>query len=74
MLSKRQPLPGLCREFKGPLRMHAKGFGFADNIFLPAQLINQHGWQEGETITGRAVLSHNKLKNKDEWSAARIDF
>lgn len=54
--------------------MHAKGFGFADNIFLPAQLINQHGWQEGETITGRAVLSHNKLKNKDEWSAARIDF
>lgn len=68
------PDASVCREFKGPLRMHAKGFGFADNIFLPAQLINQRGWQEGETITGRAVLSHNKLKNKDEWSAARIDF
>ena len=65
--------PSVCRDFSGKLRLHEKGFGFADNIFLPAQLITQRGWVEGDEVSGRAVLSHNRLKGKDEWSAAKVN-
>ena len=53
--------------------MHEKGFGFADNIFLPAQIITQRGWAEGNEVSSKAVLSHNKAKTKDEWIAVQID-
>jgi|GEM_PF-2584178 len=66
------PHPSVYRDFTGKLRMHEKGFGFADNIFLPPQLILQRGWAEGDEVSGRAVLTHNKAKGKDEWSAVLI--
>ncbi|QKG59208.1 hypothetical protein GKZ68_21250 (plasmid) [Hymenobacter sp. BRD128] len=63
----------VCRSFKGPLRLHAKGFGFADNIFLPPHVITQWGLAEGNEVSGWAALTHNRVKSKDEWSAVRID-
>ncbi|MGI4871195.1 MAG: hypothetical protein ACRYFX_08460 [Janthinobacterium lividum] len=64
----------MCRDFSGPLKLHEKGFGFADDVYLPPALIAWHSWQPGATISGRAVMQHNKKKNKGEWNAARIDF
>jgi hypothetical protein len=63
----------VCRDFKGRLRMHEKGFGFADNIFLPPHLITQWGLVEGAEVSGRAVLTHNRAKSKEEWSVLKID-
>ncbi|MBO0360859.1 hypothetical protein J0X19_23065 [Hymenobacter sp. BT186] len=63
-----QPEATIYREFAGPLQLHAKGFGFVDNIFLPPHLITRQGWQDGEQISGRAVLSYNKHKEKEEWN------
>jgi hypothetical protein len=53
--------------------MHEKGFGFADNIFLPPHLITQWGLVEGAEVSGRAVLTHNRAKSKEEWSVLKID-
>ena len=63
----------VCRNFKGPLRLHTKGFGFADNIFLPPHVITQWGLVEGNEVSGRAALTHNRVKDKDEWSLTRLD-
>ncbi|MDU0369597.1 DUF7017 domain-containing protein [Hymenobacter endophyticus] len=62
-----QPDAAIHREFAGPLRLHAKGFGFVDSFFLAPHLITRHGWQDGEQVSGRAVLSYNKHKEKEEW-------
>ncbi|GAB3638718.1 hypothetical protein GCM10027422_43080 [Hymenobacter arcticus] len=63
----------VCRPFSGALKVMEAGFGFADNVFLPAPLIAQHGWQAGEIISGRAVMQRNKKKNKEEWNAVQVD-
>lgn len=62
----------LCRDFTGPIKILDAGFGFADNVFLPASLIARHGWQQGDTVSGRAVMQHNKKKGKDEWNVVRV--
>ena len=71
--SNAAPDARVCREFSGPLQLHALGFGFADDVYLPPTLISQRGWQAGVTISGQALMQHNKKKNKAEWSAVRID-
>jgi hypothetical protein len=63
----------VCRSFKGPLRLHAKGFGFADNIFLPPHIITQWGLVEGAEVKGLAALTHNRAKNKDEWNVIKVN-
>ncbi|MCA8831934.1 DUF7017 domain-containing protein [Hymenobacter pini] len=62
----------LCRDFAGSIKILDAGFGFADNVFLPASLIARHGWQQGDTVSGRAVMQHNKKKGKDEWNVVRV--
>jgi len=70
--SNAAPDTRVCRNFSGPLQIHAAGFGFADNVFIPAALITQHGWQQGVTVNGRAVMQHNRKKNKDEWNIVSV--
>lgn len=62
----------ICRDFSGAIKILDAGFGFADNVFLPAALITQHSWQQGDTVSGRAVIHHNRKKGKDEWNVVRV--
>ena len=70
--SAAQPDARVCRQFAGSLKLHEAGFGFADNVFLPAALVQQNNWQPGDTISGRAVMQRNKKKGKDEWNVVSI--
>ena len=60
------------RSFSGPLQVSDAGFGFADDVFLPAALITQHGWQPGDIVSGWAVLQHNRRRNKDGWIVTEL--
>ena len=62
----------VCRDFAGALSLHDAGFGFADNVFVPATLLQPHGWPAGTLVAGRAVLQFNKKKGKDDWAAITI--
>lgn len=71
--SNATPDSRVYRHFSGSLQVLNAGFGFADDVFLPAPLIAQHGWQPGDTVSGRAVLQHNKKRNKDGWNVTSVD-
>lgn len=58
------------KDFEGKLRLNPKGFGFVDNIFIPANLIGTH--RNGDTIKGIAVSSFDKNKNKPGFRAEKI--
>jgi hypothetical protein len=62
----------VCRDFTGALRLHDAGFGFADNVFVPAALLQPHGWPADTPVTGRAVLQFNKKKGRDDWAAVSV--
>ncbi len=62
----------VCRDFAGALMLHEAGFGFADDVFVPAALLQPHGWPAGTLVAGRAVLQYNKKKNKDDWAAVMV--
>lgn len=61
----------VCRDFAGVLSLHDAGFGFADNVFVPAVLLQPQGWPAGTMVAGRAVLQFNK-KNKEDWAAVIV--
>ncbi|WP_046242671.1 hypothetical protein [Hymenobacter terrenus] len=68
-----QPVAVVTREFNGLLRIQAAGFGFADNVFIPAQLIGKNGWQTGQRLKGTAVSQFDQKKGKDGWVAERAE-
>lgn len=56
------------RTFKGTLRL-VKSFGFVDDVFLDAKLIDNFGIKDGDEVTGKAILSYNKKKDNWGWKA-----
>lgn len=61
---------GERKDFEGKLHLNPKGYGFVDNIFIPAHLIGTH--KNGDTIKGIAVSSFNKSKNQPGFKAEKI--
>ena len=59
----------LRKNFEGKLRLHYKGFGFVDNVFIPSFLIQHTSLQNGQQVKGTAVLSYDMKKKKYGWSA-----
>ncbi|WP_072008495.1 hypothetical protein [Hymenobacter sp. IS2118] len=59
------------REFEGILNVPDKieRWGFADNVYIPAMLVKNNGWETGQLIQGTAKLSFNAKKNCDTWKA-----
>jgi len=57
--------------FNGPLTVNEKGFGFVNReIFVPAALIANV--QPDSHVTGMAVMSFDKVKNKYSWKAVTL--
>lgn len=56
------------RSFSGSLSVHEKGFGFVNReVFVPAALISD--FPSDTEMTGLAVMSFDKVKNKFNWKA-----
>jgi len=55
------------RKFEGILRVRDAGFGFVNDVFVPARLISQHNWTQGQHLRGTAVSQFDQKKAKDGW-------
>lgn len=50
------------------------GMGFTDDgIFIPPPLIRQNNINDGDVVTGKAVLNYNKKRSEWGWKAISID-
>lgn len=62
------------KAFKGVLKLIApQNFGFAEDIFIEPKLIQDNNLANGQTVTGRAILSFNPKKNQWGWKAFDLE-
>lgn len=59
------------REFAGALKRHPKGFGFADDVFIPPQLIDALA-ADVTSITGVAIYKKKPKSDDYGWAAVII--
>lgn len=63
------------RSFEGTFEQLAgKDFGFCDNVFIDAQVLNGLNISSGDKINGKAIISYNKKKNEWGWKAILLSF
>ena len=60
------------RDFDGILRVQDAGFGFVNDIFVPARLIAKHHWTAGQRLQGTAISQFDQKKGKDGWVIDKI--
>lgn len=63
-----------CKNFEGVFQsVNGKTFGFVDDIFVEPRLVQSAQLENGENITGSAVLSYDKTKKKWGWKVLKIN-
>lgn len=70
---KPEPIHTATREFSGTLRIQEAGFGFVENVFVPARLIAKHNWQAGQRLRGTAITQFDQKKGQDGWVLQRAE-
>ncbi|MDX1651901.1 MAG: hypothetical protein R3277_05380 [Brumimicrobium sp.] len=78
ILSAKKAEPNLTsdaiRDYEGTLKVISpQNFGFADDVFIEPKLIQDNNLTDGQTLTGKAILSFNKKKNEWGWKALEIE-
>jgi hypothetical protein len=67
------PGPEVRQEFRDQVRVD-KGMGFTDgSIFIPPQLITAHRIEDGDFVSGVALLSYNRKRSQWGWKALLIE-
>lgn len=64
--------PTTTRDFDGILRVQDKGFGFVNDIFVPARLISQNNWTAGQRLQGTAISQFDQTKGKEGWVLDKV--
>lgn len=65
------PSEEVFKSFSGPVqRLQGKEFGFVGDVFVAPNLLNS--MEDGVVISGSALWSFDKLKNKHSWRAIRV--
>lgn len=60
-------------DFNGKLKLITPhNFGFVDDVFIEPRLIQNNKLTDGQTLTGKGILSFNKKKNEWGWKALTI--
>jgi len=77
ILSAKKAGPNLTseavRDYEGTLKVISpQNFGFADDVFIEPKLVQDNNLTNGQTLTGKAILSFNKKKNEWGWKAIEI--
>lgn len=75
-LTELQPEPTTYRCFSGYLTIQrGKPFGFVDDIFVSANLLNEYGYTDAIQIhvKGNALINFDKKKGKWGWKAVSIE-
>lgn len=61
------------KNFEGPLKIISPhNFGFVEDIFIEAKIIEDNKLTEGQMLKGIAILSFNKKKNEWGWKALEL--
>ena len=61
------------KDFEGTINIISpQNFGFIEDIFVDPKIIEKNKLTDGQTVTGRAILSFNKEKNELGWKAIEI--
>lgn len=70
-LTEQVPSDEVYKSFSGPVRRTVeKEFGFVGDVFVPPALLS--GTKNGLILTGSALWSFDKMKNRDSWRAVSI--
>jgi hypothetical protein len=56
----------LIRSVRGAIRIHAKGFGFVDDVFVPPDIAQRYA--DGQDVALIAVWKLNKKRNQMGWA------
>ena len=68
------PLKEVYKSFEGMLkRVAGKGFGFADDVFLPPEILRNLPAEMSGNVRGSAYLSFDKTKKTHKWKAVTVD-
>jgi hypothetical protein len=60
----------LKKDFNESVSLHDAGFAFtSSDIFIPASLVKAHGLNDGDFVSGSALLSYNKKRSEWGWKA-----
>lgn len=61
------------KNFEGMLKVISpQNFGFIEDVFIDAKLIQENNLTSGQPLAGKAILSFNKKKNEWGWKAIEI--
>lgn len=64
----------LLKSFESDVQ-EENGMGFTDEgIFISPSLMTEHGVQDGDKVSGTAILSYNKKRFKWGWKAIRVEY
>jgi hypothetical protein len=67
-------IDGLLREFAGQVLIPPnKPFGFVSDLFIPPDICKDYRLEDGERITGLAMLSYNRKKEDWGWKVVSVD-
>jgi len=62
------------KDFSGDLHIiHNINIGFAEDVFIDSNTINNNGLQDKQSVKGKAILSYNKKKEEWGWKAIEVN-
>jgi hypothetical protein len=70
-----EQLPYMIKQFNGEVRLVAgKNFGFVQDIFIDARIVEKYGLVDGKAVMGKAITSYDKKKGTWGWKGFEIDL
>lgn len=71
--SNKQPGSNIWKQFREKVRV-SNDMGFTQNdIFIAPPLVSQHQLEDGELVSGTAILNYNKKRSSWGWRAISIE-
>jgi hypothetical protein len=67
-------LEGILKHFAGEIiKPNNKAFGFVDGMYITPDVCTKYNLQDGEYVTGKAMIAYNKKKEEWGWKVISID-
>lgn len=68
-----EPNSKIIKSFDGTFKSSQnQSFGFVDDIFVDPGVVKKYKLKDGDPISGKAIISYDKKKNKWGWKVAKI--
>lgn len=71
-VTNQEPTENLLRAFDGRVEISGSA-GFADDVYIERELINEHKINDNDIVKGIAILNYNKKRLKWGWKSIKIE-